>query len=160
MLTSVFFLSDTGCGHGAGLQGTVSHHVENIHHVVLQAVGFIVCNFLVEIHGESTASHLHHTVVNGFVSVEDSLHVSIFNAEHGAGGLWGFIAGTDVEENAQVDLRRVGLRLGKHANTIGKRGEFILSLRKLNFIRLMVRERLEGRYLSDTVMRVLRVVTV
>jgi len=72
--TLVLFLADLslleiGVGYARGgdgprLQRAVSHHVENVHHVVRQAVRFEVRGFLVVLHVKFAPGHLHHPVVH------------------------------------------------------------------------------------------------
>lgn len=70
---------------GSWLKSAVSDHVEDINDVVSKAVSSEVSAFLVVVHFESTSRHLDHTIVDGFVCIEDGFIVGLLDGVESTG---------------------------------------------------------------------------
>lgn len=128
----VLFDADGGSDCGSGLEGTVGHHVEDVDDVVGQAVGLEVGVFLVVFHLEVTSRHLDHSVVDGFVCVEDGFIEGVFDGEERSGSFVGFISDTDVEKDSQIDDVGEDGRFGDDSDAIFKFSNFVFSFGVFN----------------------------
>jgi len=92
-----FVLGDGGSYNRSGFKSTISSHVEDINNVMGKAASSEVTVFLIVFHLEVSSRHLNHSVVNGFVSVENSLEVGILDGEQRSRSFSGFISGSHVD---------------------------------------------------------------
>ena len=108
------------------LKSAVSDHVEDINDVVSEAVGSEVSAFLIVVHFESTSRHLDHTIVDGFVCIEDGFIVGLLDGVESTGGLVGLISGTDIEKDTEVNNVGEDLGFGNDGNSVFELGDLVI----------------------------------
>ena len=73
-----------------------------------ETVSLVVAVFTRIVHGEVSSCHLGDTIVDSLTGVDGSFEVSVLKGQHGAAGLLGLVAGANVDEDAEVDVRGYG----------------------------------------------------
>jgi len=116
----VLGLGNVSSKNRSGLEGDVNHHLEHVNDIVLDAVTSEVGSLLIVVHLHGTTGHLDHAVVNGFVSVLESLQVGVLKGEERSRGFWGFISSSDIDKEAHVYASREGLALGEDGKSVVK----------------------------------------
>jgi len=124
----VLGLGDVGSENRAGLKGNINHHLEHIDGIVLNAVTLEVGALLIEIHLHGTTGHLDHTVVDGLVSVLQSLQVGVLEGLKSTTGLGSLVTSTDVHKETHVNGTGEGLALSEDGETVAQVGDVVLSL--------------------------------
>mmetsp|Transcript_24358 Transcript_24358/g.21510 ORF Transcript_24358/g.21510 Transcript_24358/m.21510 type:complete len:246 (-) Transcript_24358:115-852(-) len=117
--------SDISRSSRSWFKSAISHHVEDINDIVLEAMSLEVSTFLIIIHFEVTTRHLDHTVVDGFVGVKEGLVISVLNRKERSGSFRGFVSGTDVKEDTQIDDVGENLAFSQNLNSIAQGGDFV-----------------------------------
>jgi len=116
----VLGLGNVSSKNRSGLEGDVDHHLEHVDDIILDAVTSEVGSLLIVVHLHSTTGHLDHAVVDGLVSVLESLQVGVLEGEERSRGFWGFISSSDIDKEAHVDASREGLALGEDGKSVVK----------------------------------------
>lgn len=152
--------SDVSSNDGSGFKSAVSHHVEDINNVVLKAVSLEVGVFLIIVHFEFTAGHLNHTVVDGFISVQDGFIVGLLDGVEGTRSFVGFISSTDVEEDTHIDNIGEDLGFGNDGDSVFELSHFVVCGGGLSVLDFMVFKGEQGIEDSSLVMRIREVLSI
>ena len=99
----VFVHTDASGYEVLGFESAISHHGENINHVMGETRSAVIGVFAVVFHFELTARHLGDTVVDSLAGVDCSLEIGIFKGKHGSASLGSFVTRSNVDEDAKVD---------------------------------------------------------
>jgi hypothetical protein len=155
-----FVHSDVGSNDRSGLKSAVSHHVEDINNIVGKAVGLEVGVFLIIVHFEFTTGHLNHTVVDGFISVQDGFIVGLLDGVEGTRSFVGFISSTDVQKDTHIDDVGEDLRFGKDGDSVFELSDFVIRGSILSVLDFMVFEGEQGIEDSSLVMRIREILSI
>ena len=151
---------DVGSNDGSRFKGAVSHHVEDINNIVGKAVSLEVGVFLIIVHFEFTAGHLNHTVVNGFISVQDGFIVGLLDGVEGTRSFVSFISSTDIEEDTHIDNIGEDLRFGNDGDAVFELSDFVVGGSVLSVLDFMVFKREQRVEDSSLVMRISEVLSI
>ena len=88
-----------------GLEGTISHHRENINYIMRKAMCVVVTIFTVVIHFELSSRHLSYPVVHSLTCVDGRLQVGIFQRKHSSTSLSCFVSRTNIHKDSNVNIR-------------------------------------------------------
>jgi hypothetical protein len=145
---------------GSGFKSAVSHHVEDIDDVVLEAVGLEVGVFMIIVHFELTTRHLNHTVVDGFISVQDGFIVGLLDGVESTRSFVGFISSTDIEEDTHINNIGEDLGFGNDGDSVFELSHFVVSGSVLSVLDFMVFKGEQGVEDSSLVMRIREVLSI
>lgn len=151
---------DVSSNDGSGFKSAVSHHVEDIDDVVLEAVSLEVGVFVIIVHFELTTRHLNHTVVDGFISVQDGFIVGLLDGVESTRSFVGFISSTDVEEDTHINNVGEDLGFGNDGDSVLELSHFVVSGSVLSVLDFMVFKGEQGVEDSSLVMRISEVLSI
>lgn len=152
--------SDVGSNDGSGFKSAVSHHVEDVDNIVGKAVSLEVGAFLVVVHFEFTAGHLNHTVVDGFVCVQNGFIVGLLDGKKGARCLVSLISSTNIEEDTHINDIRENLGFSEDGDSVLQLRDFVvrgLEVSVLGFVFSEGLGRVENGILIEGIREVLSV---
>ena len=98
----ILFDTDRSSNCRSRLKSAISNNGENISDIMSQAISLEVSSFLVELNFEGSTRLLDNTIIDSFVSVKDSLEISVLNGEQRSGGLIGLITSTNIQQDTCI----------------------------------------------------------
>jgi len=103
---------------------------------------------------------LNHTVVDGFISVQDGFIVGLLDGVEGTRSFVGFISSTDVKKDTHIDDVGEDLRFGKDGDSVFELSDFVIRGSILSVLDFMVFEGEQGIEDSSLVMRIREILSI